>query len=76
MDRYSHISDITRAASSSDLLGAMVNGGRPARLAPNDLQLQQCEPLQDLRVALAPVGCAQDRFRDALNMGGMDGLGK
>ena len=49
---------------------------RPASLAPNDLQLQQCEPLQDLRVALALVGGAQDRFRDALNMRGMDGLGK
>jgi len=29
-----------------------------------------------LRVALALVGCAQDRFRDALNVRGMDGLGK
>jgi hypothetical protein len=57
----------------------MVSRQRPAgwaRLAPNNLQFQQCEPLQDLRVALALVGCAQDRFRDALNMGGMDGLGK
>jgi hypothetical protein len=45
-------------------------------LAPNDLQLQQCQPLQDLRIALAFIGCAQDRFRDTLNVGGMDGLGK
>jgi hypothetical protein len=53
------------------------NDRRPDQsLAPNDLQFQQCQPLQDLRVALSLVGCAQDRFRDTLNMRGLDGLGK
>jgi hypothetical protein len=63
------------AGSASITLTAMI-AGPDQFLAPNDLQFQQCQPLQDLRVALSLVGCAQDRFRDTLNVRGLDRLGK
>lgn len=52
----------------------MINS--PTGLAPNDLQLHQRKPLQDLRITFALGGGAQDGFGDELNVRGMDRLGK